>query len=56
MRMNLDRLLINEDNAGIGYAKIYRGLLQATGKERKYFHFFFLLYQTLLLDYTCFAW
>ena len=35
------RLSINEDNAGIGYAKIYRGLLQATGKERKYFHFFF---------------
>ena len=26
------RLSINEDNAGIGYAKIYRALLQATGK------------------------
>ena len=50
------RLSINEDNAGIGYAKIYRALLQATGKEQKYFHFFILLYQThlLLLNYTCF--
>ena len=28
------RLSINEDNAGIGYAKIYRALLQATGKNR----------------------
>ena len=27
------RLSINEDNAGIGYAKIYRKLLQATGKR-----------------------
>jgi len=27
------RLSINEDNAGIGYAKIYRALLQATGKS-----------------------
>ena len=35
------RLSINEDNAGIGYAKIYKALLQATGKERKYFHFAF---------------
>ncbi len=26
------RLSINEDNAGIGYAKIYRTLLQVTGK------------------------
>ena len=37
------RLSINEDNAGIGYAKIYRALLQATGEKRKYFtwsHFF----------------
>ena len=25
------RLSINEDNAGIGYAKIYRALLEATG-------------------------
>ena len=41
---NESRLSINEDNAGIGYAKIYRALLQATGKKRKYFitqsHFF----------------
>ena len=51
------RLSINEDNAGIGYAKIYRALLQATGKEQKYFHFFILLYQThlLLLNYMCFG-
>ena len=27
------RLSINEDNAGIGYARIYRGLLKATGKS-----------------------
>ncbi len=27
------RLSINEDNAGIGYAKIYRALLDATGKR-----------------------
>ncbi|CAH3119328.1 unnamed protein product [Pocillopora meandrina] len=27
------RLSINEDNAGIGYAKIYRALLQATGGD-----------------------
>ena len=26
------RLSINEDNAGIGYAKIYRALLQAAGE------------------------
>ena len=26
------RLSINEDNAGIGYSKIYRALLQATGE------------------------
>ena len=25
------RLSINEDNAGIGYARLYRALLQATG-------------------------
>ena len=27
------RLSINEDNAGIGYAKIYKALLQATGEK-----------------------
>ena len=27
------RLSINEDNAGIGYARFYRALLQATGKS-----------------------
>ena len=40
------RLSINEDNAGIGYAKIYRALLDATGKKRKYFYWVaFLVYQ-----------
>ena len=29
------RLSINEDNAGIGYAKIYRSLLRVTGKSVK---------------------
>ena len=29
------RLSINEDNAGIGYAKVYRALLKAAGKRRK---------------------
>ena len=29
---NESRLSINEDNAGIGYAKIYRALRQATGE------------------------
>ena len=28
---NESRLSINEDNAGIGYAKLYRALLQVTG-------------------------
>ena len=27
------RLSINEENAGIGYAKLYRALLEKTGKE-----------------------
>ena len=31
------RLSINEDNAGIGYAKIYRALLQATGECQRGF-------------------
>ena len=31
------RLSINEDNAGIGYAKIYKALLQATGEKFKTF-------------------
>ena len=43
------RLSINEDNAGIGYAKIYRALLQATGKERKYFHSFFYCIKHILI-------
>ena len=29
---NESRLSINEDNAGIGYARIYRALLQLTGE------------------------
>ena len=41
------RLSINEDKAGIGYAKIYRALLQKTGKSKlivsiKYRHLVFL--------------
>ena len=32
------RLSINEDKAGIGYAKMYKALLKETGKERKYFY------------------
>ena len=32
------RLSINEVDAGIGYAKIYRALLNATGRRRKYFY------------------
>ena len=34
-------LSINEDGAGFGYAKIYRALLKATGKELKHFQFFY---------------
>ena len=30
---NESRLSINEENAGIGYAKLYRALLKKTGKE-----------------------
>jgi len=30
---NESRLSINEDNAGIGYAKIYRALKEATGES-----------------------
>ena len=29
------RLSINEDNAGIGYAKLYKALLHATGKFKR---------------------
>ena len=32
------RLSINEDNAGIGYAEIYKALLHRAGKKRKHFH------------------
>ena len=47
------RLSINEENAGIGYAKIYRALLQKTGRSKlivsiKYTHFVFLE------SYACF--
>ena len=33
-------LSINEDGAGFGYTKIYRSLLNTTGKELKHFQFF----------------
>jgi len=32
MLTNLGSRSINEDNAGAGYARLYRALLQATGK------------------------
>ena len=32
IQANESRLSINEDNAGIGYAKIYRALVRATGE------------------------
>ena len=32
VQANESRLSINEDNAGIGYAKIYRALVRATGE------------------------
>lgn len=35
---NESRFLINEYNAGIGYPKIYRALIKATVKKRKYFY------------------
>ena len=31
------RLSINEDNAGIGYAKLYKALLHAAGKFKRFF-------------------
>ena len=37
-------LSINEDDAGIGYTKIYRALLQTTGEELGYFSFFIIIY------------
>ena len=30
------RLSINEENAGIGYAKLYKALLHATGKFKRF--------------------
>ena len=38
---NESRLSINEENAGIGYAKLYKALLQATGKSMTYSFMFF---------------
>ena len=38
---NESRLSINEENAGIGYAKLYKALLQATGKSMTYYFMFF---------------
>ena len=35
---NESRFLINEYNAGIGYPKMYRALIKATVKKRKYFY------------------
>ena len=58
------RLSINEDKAGIGYAKIYRALLQATGKERKYSYwvdlpslrFFSLILSVMLINTLLGRW
>ena len=33
---NESRLSINEDNAGIGYARLYKALLRATGEFKMY--------------------
>ena len=38
---NESRLSINEENAGIGYAKLYKALLQATGNSMTYSFIFF---------------
>ena len=40
-------LSINEENAGIGYAKIYKALLRATGKSMTYS--FMSVFQTVVL-------
>ena len=39
---NESRLSINEDNAGIGYARLYKALLQATGEFKMYLFKMFL--------------
>ena len=43
------RLSINEDNAGIGYAKIYRALLRATGRLTVNIEMIILIFVLLLL-------
>ena len=45
-------LSINEDGAGFGYAKIYRALLKATGKELKHFQFFFIIIYHYLIVFV----
>ena len=42
------RLSINEDNAGIGYAKIYRALLRATGRLTVNIEMIILIFVLLL--------
>ena len=45
-------LTINEDDAGVGYTKIYRAFLPATGKELKYFSFLSLFIIMICLSQT----
>ena len=42
------RLSINEDNAGIGYAKVYRALLRATGRLTVNIEMIILIFVLLL--------
>ena len=46
------RLSINEDNAGIGYAKVYKALLQATGKCRSTSCILNLVLVSVFMGYT----
>ena len=47
------RLSLNEDNAGIGYAKIYRALLRATGKSTVNIEMIVLATYPYLLGMNC---
>ena len=50
------RLSINEDNAGIGYAKIYRALLRATGRLTVNIEMIILIFVLLLLIAAFLRW
>ena len=47
------RLSLNEDNVGIGYAKIYRALLRATGKSTVNIEMIVLATYPYLLGMNC---